>query len=272
MRSENALTSKRIAWCPMNLKENAPLFSETKRFVSGSEGILTMRIKIYQIDPQKDKNHLKYRSYPTASQYGTIDPSIYKCVYHGEIDANSLDDVFVLFNTKTYHRTYQGHSLSVSDVIEMLGEPSTYHFCDSLGWKNIDFNTAQCAEMDGIRVLMIEPGKVPVETRVIDDYRMWQKAVSDHGEPALMEVTHPFDDSVCVIGNEEAKLIGMQGNRRIGHSVYAGPIFLVNEDGHGDFCDMTDEQIEKYAEIFGHPEEISEDEVQADCGYFIISW
>ena len=231
-----------------------------------------MRIKIYQIDPQKDKNHLKYRSYPTASQYGTIDPSIYKCVYHGEIDANSLDDVFVLFNTETYHRTYQGHSLSVSDVIEMLGEPSTYHFCDSLGWKNIDFNTAQCAEMDGIRVLMIEPGKVPVETRVIDDYRMWQKAVSDHGEPALMEVTHPFDDSVCVIGNEEAKLIGMQGNRRIGHSIYAGPIFLVNEDGNADFCDMTDEKIEKYAAIFDHPEEISEDEVQADCGYFIISW
>ena len=49
------------------------------------------------------------------------------------------------------------------------------------------------------------------------------------------------------MGNEEAKLIGMEGNRRIGDgtSIIAGPFFIcgLTED---DFRGLTAEEAEKY--------------------------
>ena len=75
-----------------------------------------------------------------------------------------------------------------------------------------------------------------------------------------------------VIGNEEAKLIGMEGNRRINGSVYAGPLLIAADDGEGGTTDLTDEQIERYRQMFSMPEDISDDEVQADTGFFIAGW
>ena len=75
-----------------------------------------------------------------------------------------------------------------------------------------------------------------------------------------------------VIGNEEAKLIGMEGNRRVGGSVYAGPLLIAADDGEGGTTDLTDEQVEQYKQMFSMPEDISEAEVQADTGFSIIGW
>ena len=83
-----------------------------------------------------------------------------------------------------------------------------------------------------------------------------------------MEVSYPFNDNAVVVGNEEAKLIPMQGNRHIGGQVFAGPLFLVGDDGMGEFCDLTDAQIKKYTELFANPEDISPEEVEADLGFY----
>ena len=34
--------------------------------------------------------------------------------------------------------------------------------------------------------------------------------------------------------------------------------------------DLTDEQVEKYKDMFAIPEDISQDEVEADTGFFFI--
>ena len=86
-----------------------------------------------------------------------------------------------------------------------------------------------------------------------------------------MEVTYPFDDSAVIVSNEEAKLIGMEGNRRIGSSIYAGPMFIVNDDTYGNFCDLTDEHVTEYSRRFEHPEDISQEAVQNDCGFTFIA-
>ena len=57
----------------------------------------------------------------------------------------------------------------------------------------------------------------------------------------------------------------------IGASVYAGTIFLVGDNGDGNFCDLTDEQVETYSNLFAEPEEILDEEVQADSGFFFYS-
>ncbi len=292
-----------------------------------------MRVKIYQINADKDSNNVKFRDYDFTMNHGGVDPSVYKCVFAGDIEAKSLDDIYIALNAPMPRPgTFQGHSLSLSDVIEIVGDvPEVYgkidflyagddhiakvgdtvyytdpekyrqeihesldcgrpiqasiiadqhqklveegfHFCDDIGWKKIEFDPSQCEEMDGLRVLMIYPHKPPIETRVIDDYRKWQLAVSKEGEDALMEVTYPFEDNAVVVGNDSAKLIGMEGNRHINGGIYAGQIFIVGDGGGEDFCDLTDEQIDKYTKMFEQPEDITPEEVQNDCGFTITAW
>ena len=242
-----------------------------------------MRVNIYQVDSEKDVNRTKFRDFRHATTYGEIDPSIYKCVFKGFIKGEDLEDVYEALNIydQDYLGTYQGHSLSMSDIVELEEDIVSSrgattmkgcYYCDSVGFKNIKFDTDKCEKMDGLRTLMILPHEKPIETRVVDELENWQKAVSRQGEDSMMEVTYPFEDNAVVVGNEEAKLIGMEGNRRFGDSIYAGPLFVVNDDGHGGFCDLTDEQVEKYSKMFENPEDISPEEVQNDCGFSIFGF
>ena len=235
-----------------------------------------MRINIYQIDGDKDTNRVKFDSYNRTMENGGINPSIYKCVFHGDVDGD-LEDVYTLFNLPDHPGTYQGHSLSVSDIVEVIGDSEDVeegrYFVDSVGFKKVDFDSTQCAEMDGLRMLMIQPHRTPIVTYVKDELDDLQRAVSDHCENALIEYTYPFDDDCMVLGNEEAKLNGMEGNRRLGDSIYAGPIFITRDNGVGGLCSLNDEQVIKYSEMFAEPHDISQDEVEADSGFsFIPLW
>ena len=235
---------------------------------------MLMRIKIYQIDRSRDERRLRFCDYQSAQAKGGVRASEYKCVFHGYVNDVDLEDVYESFNTG-FHGTHQGHSLSPSDLVEVCeGNEETapgVYFCDRFGFAKLpeDFHTDACAPMGGVRVLMIEPNCPPVETRVRDKLHDWQRAVSEAGEESLMEVTYPYaDDGVVIVGDEEAKLKNRTGNRYIGASVYAGTIFLVGDNGDGNFCDLTDEQVETYSNLFAEPEEISDEEVQADSGFF----
>lgn len=234
-----------------------------------------MRINIYQIDSDKDTKGRMFLGYDMVGKDG-VDPEIYKKVYSGYTEVNDLEDIFKEFNSD-FHGTMQGHSLSVSDIVEVCEgnenvAEGTY-FCDSIGYKKLDgFDTPKCAEMDGLRVLMIEPNRPPVETRLPDELEKLQRAVSPDGSESFIEITYPFRDNAVVLGNEEAKLIGMKGNRHIGGSVYAGQIYVIGDNGDGEFCDLTDKQIEKYSKMFAEPEHVSDDEVMADKGFIVYGY
>ena len=289
-----------------------------------------MRINIYQIDSDKDTTRVKFEGYEETLKYGGINPATYKCVFHGDVDGD-LEAVYCLFNLPDHPGTFQGHSLSLSDIIEVVepykapygiveylsmdsdGNPyvDSRMFCDTkeefdaevgrckesnepissavlhgqdveignyfvdhIGFKKLDeFDTTKCAEMDGLRMLMIQPHRTPIVTYVKDELDDLQRAVSDHCEDALIEYTYPFDDDCMVLGNEEAKLNGMEGNRRLGDSIYAGPIFITRDNGVGGLCSLNDEQVIKYSEMFAEPHDISQDEVEADSGFsFIPLW
>ena len=212
----------------------------------------TMRVHVYQL--QDDPRRIKFMDHGYTEEHGGIRPEEYKCVYRGDIEAVDLDGVFDALNVGARPTTYQGHSLSVSDVVEVEGDGAW--FCDSLGWKKLEtFDSSQCQDMDGVRCLMLLPHLPPMETRVIDELESWQLAVSREGEPSLMEITYPFEDNAVIVGNEESRLNGMEGNRRVNGEPYAGPMFIVGDDGMGGFCDLTDEQVEKYGKLFAEPDE-----------------
>lgn len=145
------------------------------------------------------------------------------------------------------------------------------YFCDTFGFQKIEFDESLAQKADGLRVLEVRPCKPPFETRIPDTLESWQKAVSKYGEPSLMEITYPFEDNAVIVGNEEAKYNGMRGNRRLHNDVYCGQIFIVG-DNNGEFCDLTDEQIKKYSDMFAKPEDISEEEIVNATGFSIVGF
>lgn len=120
-----------------------------------------------------------------------------------------------------------------------------------------------------MKVVMVEPNKPAYITEIEHSLKGMKEAVG-----GLIEPIYYLDEPRAVmVGNEEAKLIGMEGNRRFGDRIVAGPFFIcgekMTEDGM-DFCSLSDELCEKYMQKFAVPESISQDEVEQDMGFTLI--
>ena len=96
--------------------------------------------------------------------------------------------------------------------------------------------------------------RFPLTLRITDNYTLQMLCGAPH--------------NVC---NEESKLIGMEGNRRIGDgsSIIAGPFFICGTTEE-DFRGLTDNEVDLYMDRFKEPEQISPEEVRADTGCTII--
>lgn len=58
-----------------------------------------MKIRVFQIDHEKDKKNLAFRDYRTAlAKNGRIDESIYKQVYGGEVPCRTLEEAHHCLN------------------------------------------------------------------------------------------------------------------------------------------------------------------------------
>lgn len=105
-----------------------------------------------------------------------------------------------------------------------------------------------------MKVLMVEPGKVPYETEIGDSLEAKQAAVGGH-----IEAVYPFEEQVALICNEEGKNIGLPLNRALYddngkmYDIVAGKFFLVGL-GEEDFTDLPPELMEKFKEQFKYPE------------------
>ena len=97
-----------------------------------------------------------------------------------------------------------------------------------------------------IKVLMVAPGEHPREAVLKNDLDSLQKAVSlgcDY--QGLIEVVG-LENGACIICNEEGKLLGLEGNRRLGEDIIAGVFYVVGEDKCGNFVSLTEAQMERY--------------------------
>ena len=141
-------------------------------------------------------------------------------------------------------------------------EPGAF-FCDCIGFEKIDFDESLTQKPDNLmRVVYVEPNRPAYEAAILHDLEHMQKAVDGYIEPVYLE------DGLVVVGNEEAKLRGMTGNRHIGEIIMAGPFFVCGES-YEDFCSLTDEEAASAMKRFAEPEQISQAEVEADMGYTI---
>lgn len=112
-----------------------------------------------------------------------------------------------------------------------------------------------------IKVLMVVPGEHPREVVLKNDLDALQKAVSIGCDyQGLIEVVS-LEKGVCIICNEEGKLLGLEGNRRLGGDIIAGVFYVVGEDKCGNFVSLTKAQMECYSKRFWEPEQFSMGEV-----------
>ena len=113
-----------------------------------------------------------------------------------------------------------------------------------------------------ITVLMVEPNKHPTVTIIKNDLSSLQKAVSIGADyQGLIEI-FAIDDGVCVLCNEEGKLIGLEGNRRIGNDIIAGVFYVVGEDGHGNLTSLHEDLLQAYQRHFWEPEQYTQADIE----------
>ena len=80
-----------------------------------------MKINIYQINQDRDTQRLKFMGLDAVRKVlrsAEPDCAAYDKVYSGDVKCRNLEDVFVFFQSGR-PEGFQGHSLSVSDVVEV---------------------------------------------------------------------------------------------------------------------------------------------------------
>ena len=117
-----------------------------------------------------------------------------------------------------------------------------------------------------IRVLKIEPGKMPYEKEMVNDLEGIQAEVG-----GLFECVY-LDDGCIAVVNEEGKLNGMELNRRIGNDIIAGPFFICGDSDDGEFISLTDEQMDVFASKFKDAPVFTGDEPEAQPRMIVTSF
>ena len=112
-----------------------------------------------------------------------------------------------------------------------------------------------------IQVVLLEPGKQAKVTEIDASLAGMQAVVGGD-----IEITYPFAEEVCVVCNDEGKIMGLPLNRALRaeedmgsiqrgeiFEIIAGPFFLCDCSGE-NLASLTDEQCRRYAKKFRWPE------------------
>ena len=109
-----------------------------------------MKIRIYQIDIDNDKDNLSFRNleFVYKKSGGRVPEDIYELIYEGDVDAKNIDDIFYIFN-EALPDNFKSRSMSVSDVFELIHSPekSTFYYVDSVGFARIPFDRTKVKEL-----------------------------------------------------------------------------------------------------------------------------
>ena len=120
-----------------------------------------------------------------------------------------------------------------------------------------------------ITVLMVEPGQHPKVATLKDDLDSLQKAVSIGADyQGLIEFVS-LGNGDCIMCNEEGKLIGLEGNRRLGDDILVGVFYIMSENDEGELVSLSERKIKHYTNVFWEPEVFDRAEIETTmlCGF-----
>lgn len=107
-----------------------------------------------------------------------------------------------------------------------------------------------------IKVVIVEPHKNPTITTIKTKLENLQEAVG-----GLIEIID-IEDDVCILCNEEGKLIGLEGNRRLSDDILVGTFFVCGSNNEGELTSLTDTQIDKYINFFWEPQTFTQGKIE----------
>ena len=122
-----------------------------------------------------------------------------------------------------------------------------------------------------IKVLKVEPGKAPEVVFLKNELHKLQKAVSI-GAPdvGLIEIID-INDEVCILCNEEGKLLGLEPNRRFRNDILVGVFYVCGQDyDEGELASLSEPMLEYCSKLFSVPDVIDPDEVKMLTEFYVI--
>ena len=218
-----------------------------------------MDIIIYQINLSRDDDRIAFLGHSQLERFqesAEVNSGIYDKVFEGAVEADTLEGVYQMFNCDCPDG-FRGHSLSVSDVVEIVGDKDAgFYFCDSIGFQRVEFDPDQAQKLDTgmLRVVLVEPGKVARVAEIDGSLEGMQKTVGGY-----IQAVYPFEETVCLVCNEEGKLQGLPLNRALrdeDNSVYdiVAGTFFVCDCSTENFKSLNEEQLKRYTEKYKRPE------------------
>ena len=96
-------------------------------------------VRIWQLKTDSDLE-LRFRGYDEVLNVsGEPSKNNYDVVFDGELETNDLESIYTKFNID-HPSDFKGHSLSISDVVELYDENSSeFNYVDQFGFKEIEF-------------------------------------------------------------------------------------------------------------------------------------
>lgn len=105
-----------------------------------------MKVRIYQIDFERDEKFLCYRNLESVLERcgGIIPAESYNMVFEYEALSDNLERLFFIFN-EAHLKGYKARSMSMSDVVEVIDpvNGSKFFFCDKIGFKEVSFDASK---------------------------------------------------------------------------------------------------------------------------------
>ena len=111
-----------------------------------------------------------------------------------------------------------------------------------------------------ITSLMVEPGKRPAIVQLCNHSDFLRRAVSRDADWVCDLGMTMLEDGVVVLFNDEAVLLGLDGNRRVGQNILAGTFYVVGVKKQ-HLISLTAAQIVRYTARFWDAESYTYAEV-----------
>ena len=126
----------------------------------------------------------------------------------------------------------------------------------SIGFQPVKFEPEQTQKLDTrtMRVVLVEPGKAARVAEIDGSLEGMQKTVGGY-----IQTVYPFEETVCLVCNEEGKLQGLPLNRALRdednriYDIVAGT-FFVCDCSTENFKSLSEEQLKRYTEKYKRPE------------------
>lgn len=116
-----------------------------------------------------------------------------------------------------------------------------------------------------IEVVKVSPLKTPEVVKIKNTLEGLQKAVSIEAPYiGLIEIIQPDNEEdwkICLLCNEEGKILNLPPNRRVGDDIICGTFYITSQDRFGNLASLNEEQKQKYLKRFAEPEFIDPSEL-----------